>query len=64
LLVNPLGITDAEIQGLVPTLVSQLLPSLGGGLGSLPLPSLLGLQPIGREVSRLNQVITIFLNLQ
>jgi cysteine-rich repeat protein len=64
LLVNPLGITDTEIQGLVPTLVSQLLPSLGGGLGSLPLPSLLGLQPIGREVSRLNQVITIFLNFQ
>lgn len=64
LLDNPLGVLDSEIQSVVPTLIQQFLPSLAGGLGSIPLPSILNLQPVGREVSRLGQIITIFINFQ
>jgi hypothetical protein len=64
LLQNAIGVNENDLQSLVPQLVQQFLPSLAGGLGSLPLPSLLGLQPVGVELSRLGQVITIFLNFQ
>jgi cysteine-rich repeat protein len=64
LLQNAIGVNENDLQSLVPQLVQQFLPSLAGGLGSLPLPELLGLQPVGVELSRLGQVITIFLNFQ
>jgi hypothetical protein len=64
ILINKIGTDEASLQMVIPLLVQQALPLLSGGLGSLPLPSLLGLQPIGREVSRNGQYTTIFLNLQ
>ncbi|GBD25885.1 Anti-sigma-I factor RsgI2 [bacterium HR30] len=61
---NAVGVNENDLQSIIPQLVQQFLPSLAGGLGSLPLPSLLGLQPVGVELSRLGQVITVFVNFQ
>ena len=64
LLTNNIGTNEASLQGVLPVLVQQALPLLSGGLGSFPLPSLLGLQPVGVEVSRNGQFLSVFLNLQ
>lgn len=61
---NAIGVNENDLQSIIPQLVQQFLPSLAGGLGSLPLPSLMGLQPVGVELSRLGQVITVFVNFQ
>ncbi len=61
---NSIGTDEATLQGVLPVLVQQALPLLSGGLGAFPLPSLLGLQPVGVEVSRNGQFLSVFLNLQ
>ncbi len=60
---NAIGTDESTLNGVLPILVQQALPSLSGGLGSLPLPSILGLQPVGVEVSRNGQFLSVFLNL-
>ena len=60
---NYIGTNETNLQALIPTLLTQALPSLSGGLGELPLPSILGLIPNGLEVSRQGQATSVFLNL-
>ncbi len=50
---NPLGISEASVQALVPQLLLPLVPSLGSALGSFPVPSFLGLTPTPVDISRI-----------
>ncbi len=60
---NLVGANEAELTAVIPTLVAQAMPALSGGLGSLPLPEIMGLVPTGREISRSGFPINVFLNL-
>lgn len=60
---NPMRTDEANLQVLVPALISPVLPSLSSALGSIPIPTLLGLQPTGVEVSRNGAYMSVFLNL-
>lgn len=64
ILTNPLGANETNLQTLVPVLVAPVLPSLSSSLGSIPIPSLLGLQPSGVEVSKNGASMAVFMNLE
>jgi hypothetical protein len=62
LLTNPLGINEASIQSLIPQLLSPLVPSLSGLLGSFPLPTFLGLEPTPVAVKRTGDFMGVFMD--
>lgn len=61
LLDNPLGMNEATIQVLIPSLVAPLIPSLSSAFGAFPLPEFLGLQPTAVDVTRTGAMIGVFL---
>ena len=61
LLDNPLGMSEAAIQTLIPDLVAPLIPSLASAFGAFPLPAFLGLAPTAVDVTRTGDMIGIFL---
>jgi len=63
LLRNPLGVSEAALQGFLPTVLAGFLPDLASALQSFPLPSFLGLSLSGVEVSRSGQYYSIFADL-
>jgi cysteine-rich repeat protein len=61
---NPLGVDTFTLEtAILPPVVTQLIPSLAGSLGSFPLPSFLGLSLSGVEVSRTGEFLTLYVNL-
>jgi hypothetical protein len=63
LLKNPLGVSEASLQGFLPSVLAGFLPDLASALQSFPLPSFLGLSLSGIEVSRNGQYYAIFADL-
>ena len=61
---NPIGANEARVQAAVPRILAQYLPELGGALGGVPIPQLLGLQAQGVEISRIEQFICVYLDLR
>ncbi|MFT5040347.1 MAG: hypothetical protein ACI8TX_001312, partial [Hyphomicrobiaceae bacterium] len=61
LLDNPLGISEATIDSVVPSLLEPVVPSLSSLLGAIPLPTFLGLSPTPIEVSRAGDFLGVFL---
>jgi len=53
LLTNPLGASEAALQGTLLELLLPLIPSLGSELGSFPLPQFLGLTPTPVDITRI-----------
>jgi hypothetical protein len=53
----------AQLQGALPPLLEPVLPTLGAGLGSFPLPAFFGLALESVEVSRTGQFLTLYANL-
>jgi hypothetical protein len=60
---NLLAIPEAQLQSALPPLLEPLLPTLGAGLGSFPLPAFFGLSLESVEVSRTGQFLTLYANL-
>lgn len=58
---NPLGISEATVQFVLPGLIAPIVPSLAGAFGAFPLPAFLGLQPSVVDVARTGDFIGIFL---
>ncbi len=64
ILVNPIGANEAVLEtSVLPPLVSLLLPDLASSLSTFPLPSFLGLQLDGLEVSRNGDFMSLFADL-
>ncbi|MEW6272693.1 MAG: hypothetical protein AB1689_25735, partial [Thermodesulfobacteriota bacterium] len=63
LLANPLGVSEAALQGFLPSVLAGFLPDLASALQSFPLPSFLGLSLSGVEVSRTGAYYAIFADL-
>ena len=63
LLENPLGVSEAALQGFLPGVLSGFLPDLASALQSFPLPAFLGLSLSGIEVSRNGEYYAIFADL-
>ncbi len=61
LLDNPLGISEATINAVVPQLLLPVVPSLSSLLGTIPLPEFLGLAPTPVEVSRAGDFLGVFM---
>jgi hypothetical protein len=61
---NPIGANQATLEALLPSVISPLLPSLSDSIQSFPIPSFLGLDPNGVEVSKAGQFMSIYLDLQ
>jgi len=61
LLDNPLGMSEATLQLLLPGLVAPLVPQLGGAFGAFPLPAFLGIEPDPIEISRAGDFLSIWL---
>lgn len=62
-LVNNILVNEVQLAAVLNIVLPQLLPSLGDGLGSFPLPAFFGLQLQGVEVSRNGQFYTLFADL-
>src|SRR5690606_33009225 len=60
---NPVNTNEATLGIVLPGLLAFVLPDLGQGLGAFPIPSFLGLQLSGVEVSRNGQFYSLFTNL-
>jgi hypothetical protein len=60
---NLLVIPPAQLQEALPPILEPVLPTLGAGLGSFPLPAFLGLSLDSVEVSRTGQFLTLYANL-
>jgi len=60
---NPIVIPPAQLQEALPPILEPVLPTLGAGLGSFPLPAFLGLSLESVEVSRTGQFLTLYANL-
>lgn len=60
---NPLGADLTDVEDLLPFVVGSFLPALAGGLGGFPLPSFLGLNLDVVEVTRNQQMLTIYADL-
>ena len=60
---NPIRADEATINALLPVMVSQMLPSLAGSLGGIPIPSFFGVVPSIVEVSRTGEFMSIYMNL-
>jgi hypothetical protein len=63
ILKNPVHTNEAQLQVVLPSLIAFILPQLGQSLGSFPLPSFLGLDLQGVEVSRTGQFYSLYANL-
>lgn len=63
ILENPLGANEAQVEAVLPAVLSPLIPSLAGALSDFPLPQFFGLHLQGVEVSRNGQFISLFANL-
>jgi hypothetical protein len=59
ILENPINTNEAQLQVILPTLLAQVLPDLGEGLGAFPIPAFLGLQIVNGNVSRTSQFYTL-----
>ncbi len=62
ILENGIHTDESNLQGVVPLLVQQFLPSLTGGLGSIPLPALFGLSPGNARVNKQGTFMSIYLD--
>lgn len=60
---NPLGANEAQVETVLPSLLSPLLPELSGALSGFPLPEFFGLVLQGVEVSRSGQFLSLYANL-
>lgn len=58
-LANPLGVDPGSVAGLAPSIVGGLIPDLNAGLGTIPLPAVIG---ASLEVAR-NPYYTVFADL-
>jgi hypothetical protein len=63
LLENPLLADEATIDGLLPQLLTLVIPTLGDSLGSFPLPAFLGLELSLVDVDQNGEFISLFLDL-
>jgi hypothetical protein len=61
LLTNPLGLSEAALQLILPDLLGPLVPGLSGAFGAFPLPAFLGLQPTAVDVVRTGDFMGIYL---
>ena len=59
MLANPLGVDPGTVAGLAPSIVGGLIPDLDAGLGTIPLPAVVG---ASLEVAR-NPYYTVFADL-
>lgn len=62
-LVNNVSANEASLAQVLGFLLPDVLPALGDGLGSFPLPQFFGLSLDGVEVSRQGQFLTLFADL-
>lgn len=60
---NPLGTDETALAQTIAIVFGPLVGGLGDAFGGIPLPELLGLQPVGVEVSKNGQFMSVFLNL-
>ena len=60
---NPLGASESQVETVLPSLVTPLIPQLAGALSGFPLPQFFGLSLQGVEVSRSGQFLSLFANL-
>ncbi len=61
---NPLNVNTFALENdVLPPLIAQLIPDLAGSLASFPLPTFLGLQLNGVEVSRTGEFMSLYANL-
>lgn len=62
-IVNNISANEASLAQVLGFLLPDVLPALGDGLGSFPLPQFFGLSLEGVEVSRQGQFLTLFADL-
>jgi len=60
---NPLFVSEASLQALLPALLTLAIPALGDSLGTFPLPDFLGFQLGLVDVDRNSEFISLFLDL-
>jgi hypothetical protein len=60
---NSVGTNEASLALALPSLLAPALPSLGENLGAFPIPSFVGLELEGVEVSRSGSFFSLFTNL-
>jgi cysteine-rich repeat protein len=60
---NPLGANEAQVETVLPALVTPLIPQLAGALSGFPLPQFFGLSLQGVETSRIGQFLSLYANL-
>ncbi len=60
---NPLGVDVAQVETVLPGLITPLIPELAGALAGFPLPQFFGLSIDGVEVSRAGEFLSLFANL-
>jgi cysteine-rich repeat protein len=60
---NPIGADEAQVETVLPSIITPLIPQLAGALSGFPLPEFFGLQLSGVEVSRNGQFLSLFANL-
>jgi cysteine-rich repeat protein len=61
---NPLGANEAQVETVLPALVTPLIPDLAGALSGFPLPQFFGLAVDGLEVSRVGHFLSLYANLE
>ncbi len=59
---NPLGVDEAEVEAVLPGIVTPLIPSLAGALSGFPLPQFFGLNIDGVDVSKNGDFLSLFAN--
>ncbi len=60
---NPLGVDLAQVESVLPSVITPLIPDLAGALSGFPLPQFFGLSIEGVEVSRNGEFMSLFANL-
>lgn len=61
--INLSASSEATLQAFLPQILAMALPDLGSSLGSFPMPSFLGLQLQLVELRKVNNYLTLFVNL-
>ena len=63
-ILNPLGVNVFTLENsILPPVIAELIPDLAGSLAGFPLPSFLGLQLQGVEVTRNGEFMSLYVNL-
>ncbi len=61
---NPLGVDEAQVEAVLPGIVTPLIPDLAGALSGFPLPQFFGLSIDGVDVSKNGDFLSLFANLE